>query len=132
MAPVAIKSKDTLGTDGDATLSSDFANDFRVSPGLPSCATTVTIEAAQPSEEHGCRVDRLGVEHLSSTASTILPSRGYNTPLDDEKSDLHAALDDEMKDHSGEGPLDSWLHSIQMLYTNASDEFVVNKANLPI
>ena len=108
MAPVTLKSKDTLGTDGDATLSSDFANDFRVSPGLPSCATTtVTIEAAQPSEEHGCRVDRLGVEHLSSTASTILPSRGYNTPLDDEKSDLHAALVDEMKAHPGKGPLDS-------------------------
>ena len=78
-------------------------------------------------------------ESIDWVWSTSLPRqaqyfllRGYNTPLDDEKSDLHAALDDEMKDHSGEGPLDSWLHSIQMLYTNASDEFVVNKANLPI
>ena len=37
-----------------------------------------------------------------------------------------------MNAHPGEGPLDSWLHSIQELYTNASVKFAVNKAKLSI
>ena len=133
MAPATLKSEDTLGIDGDETLCSHSSNDLRASPGLPSCTTKeVTTEAAQTSAKHFFRVDRLGVTRPSSTASARLPSGDFETPLDDEESDLHAALVDEMKAHPGEGPLGSWLYSIQVLYTNASDKFAVNKAKIPI
>ena len=68
------------------------------------------------------------MEHLYFTASTRLPLNGSNTRLDDDESDLHAALVDEIKAHPGEGPLDSWLHSTQVLY-NASDKFAVKRPN---
>ena len=101
-APLPLKSEDTSGIDGEATLSSNSANDLRVSPKLPRCATTpVTTESAHLSEEHGSRVDRLGVDRSSTTASTEFPLDGSDIPLTDEESDLHAALVDEMKAHPG-------------------------------
>ena len=72
------------------------------------------------------------VRHFSFTASTRLSLSGSDTLLDDDESDLHVALVDEIKAHPGEGPLDSWLYYIQVLYANASDKFAVNKAKLPI
>ena len=118
-APLTLKSENTSGIDGDATLSRNSANDLRVSPTLSRCATTpVTTEAAQPNEEHGSRVDRLSVDHPSTTASTRLPLDGSDTPLNDEESNLHAALVDEMKSHPGEGPLDI----LASLYTSAEHQ----------
>ena len=107
-APLMLKSEDTSDIDGEATLSSNSANDIRASPKLTRCATTpITTEVAQSSEIHGSRVDRLGVDHPSTTASGGLPLNGSDTPQDNEESDLHAALVDEMKAHPGKGPLDS-------------------------
>ncbi|CAH0520270.1 unnamed protein product [Peronospora belbahrii] len=103
-----------------------LSEDLAARPGPRSCPFRQGATAFTPSGAEGVsRGDRLEPWDQFSSGSAGVTSEWPKTPLVTDYNDLHAALEDKMQAHLGEGPLDSWLLSTQAMYTRESDKFAV-------
>lgn len=102
-----------LDMDGDQTLISHSSNEYSARHGMnTSRAQKTTAKDTKQGVGSFLRLDLMDLRSHSNSTTAGVKSKRFKTPLADEESDLHTELLDEIKADPGEGPLNSWLHSI--------------------